>query len=196
MRRLRKSKMCNMQNNKNRYDPIGAVRYHFTQFNVWTAFFIVINGGLLVAYGELAKLNSAFCCSDFSTKKLLIPLLGYIVAFLCFCLCVCYKRCIKKLSTLIEKDFKINNPRYIEFCSPLGQTKILTTIIVMLLAFALTCAWGTLFVLNLFEKMENLYLLCKAIAGAFVTAFLLFLADKYLQYYFNKIANPELKQSA
>ena len=37
---------------KHRYDPVEAIRYLFTEFNIWVGIFVAINGGLLVAYSS------------------------------------------------------------------------------------------------------------------------------------------------
>ena len=64
-----------MQDNKDFYDyPIDAIRYHFKQFNVWVAFFVAINGGLLIAYSSM-DLN-------LNLERILILLLGYVTSFL------------------------------------------------------------------------------------------------------------------
>jgi len=48
-----------MQDDKKHYNPIKALRYHFSEFYIWVGFFIVINGGLLIAYSsDVLKSNN------------------------------------------------------------------------------------------------------------------------------------------
>ncbi|MDR0474509.1 MAG: hypothetical protein LBH43_12655 [Treponema sp.] len=110
-------------------------------------FFVVINGGLLVAYSNQ---DLGFL------EKELILLAGYITTLLSHCLSCCYCRCIAKLSELINEFPKQSDVKYFP---PLEYAKKSTTRIVSLFTFILTYPWGILFVSNIGKHVE-IPLLC------------------------------------
>ncbi|MDR2577504.1 MAG: hypothetical protein LBC70_01650, partial [Chitinispirillales bacterium] len=139
-----------------RYEYLIAARnYHYTQYNVWMAFFITISGGLFVGYYSLLGNDGH------SLEKGMVALLGYIVAFLFYCSSKGYHYWITNFATLIndyeqntwldKKDrvyFVIANKGSADEClnyfCPLKGANISTTKIVSLLAYLLTYAWGVL----------------------------------------------------
>ena len=149
-----------MPDDKNNFNPIDAIRYHFTEFNVWMGFFVVISGGLLVAYSN-QNLDSL--------EKVLIPLVGYTTTFLCHCLSICYCRCVTRLSEIIDDSFKQEDEKYFP---PLKYAKISTTRIISLLTFILTYPWGILLTVKVNKYMEITllsYRLVNVISGIVVT---------------------------
>jgi len=142
-----------MQDNKTLYDyPIDAVRYHFTQFNVWVAFFVAINGGLLIAYSSM-DLKS-------NLEKILILLLGYVAAFLFHYLSEVYDFCINDLSDKID-EIKNDNLQEAEqnkvYFDSLRRTKTSTTKIVYLFSLILTYPWGILLISKFIRNIGKLF---------------------------------------
>ena len=140
--------------------PIDAIRYHFSEFNVWMGFFVVINGGLLVAYRSDGN-------SDI--EKMLIVLIGYIITFLFYFASRTFKRCITTFSNKIDcldqktdKSDKTNEQSVSseesnsQYFRPLKYAKVAITRIVTLLTFILTYPWGILSVLMAFSNIEML----------------------------------------
>jgi hypothetical protein len=83
-----------MLRNKEHYEyPIGAIRHHFKEFHVWMAFFVVINGGLLVAY-TAKELKP---CVEMS-----ILFSGYAATLLFHCSSKRFQKCITEFSNLID----------------------------------------------------------------------------------------------
>ena len=82
-----KNKRTCMLNNDNRYKYlVDARNYNFTQFNVWMAFFITINGALFIAYYNFfAKFLESNKPEELTIEKFLIQLFGYVAAFLFYC---------------------------------------------------------------------------------------------------------------
>jgi hypothetical protein len=127
---------------------IRARNYHFSQFRTWMVFFITINGGLLVAYGQNGLRYS---------EKILIVVLGYIASFLFHCSAKGYRYWSTNFTTLINHCEKNGTPGIIPvrvyscfanksknkcILSPLKTANISTSKIVSLFAFILTYGWG------------------------------------------------------
>jgi hypothetical protein len=137
--------------NKKRYDyPIDAIRYHFTQFNVWVGFFIGINGALLVAYNNVD--------THFNLAKIFLLLLGYIASLLFHGLSKVYHFSItglsvkiNELATIDEQDIALK-----KFFQELSYTKTSTTWIVCTFSFILTFPWGILLILKIISGIEKL----------------------------------------
>ena len=125
-------KVIHRKYQKYKYDPVQAIRYHFTEFNVWVAFFVSINGGLLTAYFN-NKVNEAI---KYISK------LGFIISILFFICGLVYCICMIMVSKVIKEYFEKYLNKFKKFPSPLGFTKIATTIIVMIIAIFLTITWG------------------------------------------------------
>jgi len=151
-----------MINNKKRYDYlIEAHNFHYSQFNIWMAFFIVINGGLLAAY-----------CSDglnSNNEKMCILILGYVASFLFHCCSKSYNFTLANATKLIY-DHEEKNVRYdhyrvysclIEknnhYFHPLKGANIKIAKVVTLFSFILTYAWGILLLSNIFRNIKILY---------------------------------------
>jgi len=124
------------------YNPVKAIRYHFTEFNIWVGIFVAINGGLLVAYS-----GDGLNCD--STAKILIAILGYIVSILFFCCSRIYHYCIKSLSFLLDEHFEKNLKEYILYPPVLKRAKIYTTYIVLIFSIILMIIWGVLIISNI-----------------------------------------------
>jgi hypothetical protein len=165
---------------------IDAVRYHFGQFNLWTVFFVTINGSLFIAFYSNNEGWESY-------EKVLLFISGYFVSFLFFCCSRIYSLCIIYLSKKIDdimNDFKNENPCYAKdtddyrqcFYS-LGYTKISTTKIIYIFSSVLMFSWGILFSLNIFKHVE-IYIGMIVIIS--VTAYFLLLAFMILENNFKK----------
>jgi len=158
---------------------IDAIRYHFGQFNLWTVFFVTINGGLFIAFYSK---NEGWGCYE----KILLFTAGYFVSFLLFCCSRIYSLCINNMM----REFKNKNPRYAEDTNEyrrcfysLGYTRMSTTKIVYMFSSVLMFSWGILFALNVFSHVE-IYI--KMIVIVSVTAYFLLLAYMFLESSFKK----------
>jgi len=152
-----------MFDNEKRYKYlIEAFYYHSSQFNLWMAFFIAINGGLLLAYT-----SDGLKCAKF--EKILIVILGYIASLSFHCGSKGYRFYIKNFLNLIrdhEKKYIKNADDGVHFCFKMSQkwtdyfhptrpANILVFKIVSLFSFFLTYAWGILLIQNIFQDMKN-----------------------------------------
>jgi len=172
---------------------IKAIRYHFTEYSLWMAFFITINGGLLVAYRSKGLKP---------LEKILILVLGYIVSILFRYSSEDFKSCIARISQSIEKfkgndvpysnsDGKTNNYYY----EPLRHTKVSTTRIVSLFARVLMYAWGILLILNIYKYIDSckrieITLSCNKAVGVTVAIILIFGINLLFRYLVEK--RPQL----
>jgi len=155
--------------NKYRYENL--IKYHqfyYSQFNIWMAFFTLINGGLLVAYCS-KSLNSF-------QEKVLIILFGYIASFLFHCCAKSYRFFLANSFMLIHDhedrnvqcDYDriyscliVSNKHYFH---PLKGANISIQKIITLFSFLLTYAWGFLLVSSICKNIKSFYLfssLCK-----------------------------------
>lgn len=148
-----------MLNNEDRYKHlIDARNYHFTQYNIWMAFFIGINSALFVAYYSLLKENYSLLKENYNLEKIVILLFGYIAAFLFYCSAKGYHYWINNFVNLLI-DYENKNVRYdndrvysciaskknkFSYFKPLKAANISTFKIVILFAYLLTYGWGIL----------------------------------------------------
>ena len=138
---------------------IEARNYHYTQFNIWMAFFLAIIGALFMAYSELSSTDK-----NLFAEKILVSVSGYVVSLLFHLSSKGYYYWITNWITLImkhEKDFmsscdyervyscfankKINN----NYLCPMSGANISTSKIVCFLSYLFTFAFGVLFLHNL-----------------------------------------------
>jgi len=182
---------------------IDATRYHFGQFNVWTMFFVTINGGLFVAFyskDTWEKLN----------EHILIFITGYIISFLFFCCSRIYNLCINNLSDEINNmmnNFKKKYQKYAEDTNKyhkcyfvLEYTKKATTIIVNIISCVLMCSWVVLFVIRIFNDIniwcglkKETMLCCMIIVALIITVALLLLLSTIIKNYHKKYIESKLK---
>lgn len=176
-----------MRDDRIHYDPIRAIRYHFSEFYIWVGFFIAINSGLLIAYS-----SGSFESNYFAIKLILI--LGYFASFLFYCCSKIFKLCIFHISEFIENDF--DKTKYAKYSRPLKFAKISTIRIVSMFSFFLTSVWGILLINNIFENKDKLLIYFLIILSIFITALLCFLTYIILLYRFYKTVNGLLIQDA
>jgi len=173
--------------NKYRYENlIKTFQFHYSQFNIWMAFFIIISGGLFAAY-----YSNGF--NSFN-EKILILLFGYIVSFLFHCCAKSYRFCVINFSKLIydheERNVQCDYDRVYScliepdnhYYHPLKGVNMSISKIIALFSFLLTYAWGLLLISNILNKIEKNYLMpffckCEIIC---VTSLLLYNAIKLI----------------
>jgi len=155
---------------------IRAIRYHFSQFNLWVAFFITINGGLLVAYYNIVN--------NIDENKLLIKfilILGYIASLSFYSISIVYKLCINHFSNTINKfeesnnEYSYHNKEKIPYRYSLEFTKKATIIIVFTFSFILTYAWTSLLSSLVYNYTKYYSLICFLSIGYIINSFLLLL---------------------
>jgi len=169
-----------MKDDKKHYDPIKALRYHFSEFYIWVGFFIAINGGMLIAYS-----SDGLKSNNLAIK--LIMILGYIASLLFYCCSKIFKLCISHISKFIEVEFDITE--YAKYSRPLKYAKISTINIVSIFSFVLVSIWGILLVLNIFEDKDKLLIYCIIIIVVSITAFLCLLTYIILLFTFYNTVN-------
>ena len=165
---------------KKHYDPIKAIRYHFSEFYIWVGFFIAINGGLLIAY------SSGYFESNALAIKLIL-ILGYIASLLFYCCSKIFKLCISHISKFIETDF--DKTEYAKYSHPLKYAKISTIDIVSIFSFFLVSIWGILLVFNIFKEKDKLLIYCIAVIAVSITTFLCLLIYMIILFTFYDTVN-------
>ncbi|MCL2381863.1 MAG: hypothetical protein FWC64_09785 [Treponema sp.] len=128
------------------YDPVKAIRYHFTEFYIWAGFFIAINGGLFTAYFNINFKTD-------STTEIIISLLGCIASLLFFWNSRAYHLCFFHLSELIQADF--DSSHYHEFSHLLKFAKMSTARIALAISAILTVTWTGLVIASIYECVQN-----------------------------------------
>jgi len=144
---------------------VNARNYHYSQFNIWMAFFIAIIGALLVAYSNLPK-----AADNLFAEKLVLAF-GYVVSMLFHLSSKGYYYWITNWITLIrehEEKFMpddldrvyscfANEKENNNYLCPTSGANISTSKIVCFLSYLFTFAFGIL----LLHKLE-LFTLCDA----------------------------------
>lgn len=196
---------------KERYKRLNknSFLYH-SHFNIWTGIFVIISGGLLVAYGNGIE-------SDFD--RLLILFVGYIVSFLFHCSAkgFCYR--ISGFLNMIEYYKNTYAPEFFNserkgagdhnrdssYINPIKGADISTPKIMALLSFFLTYVWGILFLTKFWGYIEKIYLfapptlckseptcLCTKAIGLFLAIAIVFIINMLLFLFIKKFLKKEL----
>ncbi len=137
---------------------VNARNYHYTQFNVWMGFFIVIVGASFFAYGKLMEMEINQN-RDLFFEKIIVIALGYFISLLFHLSSKGYYYWITNFINLIMDHEKSNmnedysvysvfankktNNNYFKLTS---GANISTSKIVCLLSYLLTFPWGILLV--------------------------------------------------
>jgi len=120
-----------------KYDPVQAIRYHFTEFNIWVGIFLAINGGLFSAYFNDGIKNN-------TSIKIIVEKLGCGVSIL-FCIVgLIYFACMIWLSVLFNKHFKEHLKPFKGFSLPLAIAKIVTTAVGVTLSIIFIVTWNNI----------------------------------------------------
>jgi len=128
---------------KHRYNPVKAIRYHFTEFNILVSIFVAMNGGLLAAYS-----SDGLKCD--LKAKIFISILGIIVSFLFFCCSRIYNLCVTNISDSLNTHFKEHLPEFINYPPPFRYAKESTTKVFIILSLILTITWEILIFYNIY----------------------------------------------
>jgi len=176
---MEKNENGNKEKNKLNNDYlVSAIRYHFSEFNIWMGFFILINSGLLVAFSSDSLKSDIFV-------RVLILILGYITSFLFFCASKTFERCIINFSGVINDDY----PQYDRYYNPLKKAKVSIAKIVSLFSLILTYAWGIMIFSIICENckcIEKSFLCCRGIQIA-LAIFVITIMNLLLWWLINKI---------
>jgi len=170
---------------KERYEHLVKVKhFRLSQANVWMVFFILINGGLLAAYGSVGSKD----CFE----KTLIAVVGYAAAFLFLCVTNSFRNYIGNCTELIKKndmfedeshsnkDENKNKKNILDYISPLRGNYISVPKALSVMSLILTYAWGILVVSNFFENFGIYVLLISVIIVTLANMLFLCLAVCFL----------------